>query len=163
MSRHLNTVATSTLHKKQAQHQLARRKLSRQDQVVATTFVLRSCRDKIRLSRQHLYWEDVTTRLGCRDNHCPEKTSRQDEAVTTTITQRRRRDKIRLSRQQMHFKLVAAIRQAIRQAMRQAIRQVATRTATRAATSTATRPTTGCDNICILGQFAKVQQEMPPN
>ena len=36
-----------------------------------------SCRDKIMLSRQHLYWEVVATRLCCRDNICAEKTSRQ--------------------------------------------------------------------------------------
>ena len=84
MSRHLNAVATSTLHKKQAQHQLARRNLSRQDHVVATTFVLRSCRDKIMLSRQHLYWEDVATRSSCRDNNYTERTSRQDQVVATT-------------------------------------------------------------------------------
>ena len=151
MSRHLNAVATSTLHKKQAEHQLARRKLSRQDHVVATTFVLRSCHDKIMFSRQHFYGEYIATRSSCRDNHCAEKTSRQDQAVATTITQRGRRDKIRLSRQQLHFKLVVATQKPT------------TRPATRPTTSCDKNCDKACDNICILGQFAKVQQEMPRN
>ena len=128
MSRHLNAVATSILHKKQAQHQLARRKLSRQDQAVATTFVLRRRRDKIRLLRQHLYWEDVVTRSSCRENNYTERTSRQNQIVaTTTALQTCRSDT-------------------------QACDKTCDKNCDKA-----------CDNICILGQFSKVQQEMPRN
>ena len=160
MSRHLNAVATSTLHKKQAQHQLARRKLSRQNQAVATTFVLRSCRDKIRLSRQHLYWEDVTTRSRCRDNNYTERTSRQksgcrDNNCTSNLSQKTHKPATKPSTKPV------------------------TRTATRLVTTTALQTCRSntqaydktcdkncekaCDNIYILGQFAKVQQEMPQN
>ena len=68
----------------------------------------RSRRDKIKLSRQQLHREDVTTRSGCRDNNCTSNLSQPHKAYDKNC------DK-------------------------------------------------ACDNICILGQFAKVQQEMPQN
>ena len=125
MSRHLDAVATSTLHLKQLRHQLKGRKLSRQQlyrevvattsgcrdncteklsrqhQDVAKTIVQRRGRDNTRLSQQQLYREVVTTTSRCRDNNCTEKRSRQHQDVATTIVQRRGRDNTRLSRQQM--------------------------------------------------------------
>ena len=114
MSRHLDAVATSTLHLKQLRHQLKGRKLSRQQlyrevvattsgcrdnncteklsrqhQDVATTIVQRRGRDSTRLSRQQLYREVVTTTSRCRDNNCTEKRSRQHQAVATTVARTR--------------------------------------------------------------------------
>ena len=138
-SRHLNAVATSTLHKKQAQHQLARRKLSRQDHVVATTFVLGRRRDNIKLLRQPLCREDVATRSSYRDNNYTERTSRQDQVVVTTTA-------LQICRSHT-----------------ETCDKPATRPTTRPATSCDKNCDKDCDNICILGQFAKVQQEMPQN
>ena len=85
MSRHLDAVATSTLHLKQWRHQLKRRKLS----------------------RQQLYREVVATTSGCRDNNYTEKLSRQHQDVATIIIQRSYRDNIRMSRQQLYREVVA--------------------------------------------------------
>ena len=93
MSRHLDAVATSTLHLGQLRHQLKRRKLSRQQ------FYRRRGRDNTWLSRHHLLREEVATTSGCRDNNCTDqnvaksiscrdvsfnkKRSRQEQAVAT--------------------------------------------------------------------------------
>ena len=105
MSRHLDAVATSTLHLKQLRHQLKRRKLSRQQfhrregrdntwlsrhpllrLEVATTLGCRDINSTEKLSRQH---QDVATTSGCRDNKCTEKRSRQHQAVATTAARTR--------------------------------------------------------------------------
>ena len=117
--------------------------MSRQDQVVATTFVLRSCRDKIRLSRQHLHWEDVATRSSCRENNYTERTSRQDQVVATTTCDKACDNNLRQSLQQQ-----PATKPATRPAttcdktdnktcdkLRQDLRQPATKPATRPAKS----------------------------
>ena len=95
MSRHLDAVATSTLHLKQLQHQLKRRKLSRQQ------FHRREGRDNTWLSRHPLLRLEVATTSGCRDINSTEKLLRQHQDVATTSVQRRGRDNTRLSRQQL--------------------------------------------------------------
>ena len=96
MSRHMDAVATSTLHLKQLRHQLKRRKLSRQQ------FHIIYGHDNTWLSRHPLLTLEVATTHGCRDINCTEKRSRQHQDVATTIIQRRGRDNIGLSRQQLY-------------------------------------------------------------
>ena len=105
MSRHMDAVATSTLHQEQSRPQLARRKLynSTEDKVATTP----GCRDNTWLSRHQLYREKVATTSGCRDNNCTEKRSRQHQDVAKTSVQRRGRDNTRMSRQQLYREEVA--------------------------------------------------------
>ena len=184
MSRHLDAVATSTLHLKQLRHHLKKR----------------SCRDNIRMSRQQLYREEVATTSGRHDNNCTEKRSRQHQDVATTVVQKSCRDNIRMSRQQLYKKEVETTpgcrdnsckdqnvatsiscrdvgfnekRSRQEQAVTTPPSLKTCRNNTEApATGIATRPATRTDvviralcrdNISLLGQFTKAQKEMHRN
>ena len=129
MSRHLNAVATSTLHLEELRHHLKRRKLSRKHLVVVTSFAKRRGRDNIRLSRQQLLIEEVATTLGCRDNSC------KDQNVTTSISCRDVSFTEKMSRQEQAVATPPSLKTCRNN----------TRPATRSATRSATRPVTRTD------------------
>ena len=172
MSRHLDAVATSTLHQEQSRPQLARRKLynstedkvattpgcrdinctekrSRQHQDVATTIVQRKGHDNIRMSRQQLYREQVATTPGCRDNSC------KDQNVATSISCR----DVSFNEKRLRQEQAVATPPSLK-TCRNNTEAPATRTAIR--TDVATRALCR-DNISLLGQFTKVQKEMHRN
>ena len=128
MSRHLDAVATSTLHIGQLRHQLKRRKLSRQQ------FYRRRGRDNTWLSRHHFLREEVTTTSGCRDNNCT------DQNVATSISCRDVSFNKKRSRQEQAVATPPSLKTC-----RNNTEAPATRTMTRPATRTATRPATRTD------------------
>ena len=167
MSRHLDAVATSTLHLKQLRHHLKRR----------------SCRDNIKMSQQQLYRDEVATTSGCRDNSCTEKLSRQHQDVATTIVEKEVattpgcRDNSckdqnvatsiscrdvgfneKRSRQEKAVATPPSLKTCRNNTEAPATR-IATRPATRTAKRTDVVMRALCrDNISLLGQFTKVQK-----
>ena len=172
MSRHLDAVATSTMHLKQSRHQLYREevattsgcrdnncteKRSRQHQDVATTIVQRRGRDNIRMLRQQLYREEVARTTGCRDNSC------KDQNVVTSISCRDVSINEKRSRQEQAVATPPSLKTCRNNTEASATR-ITTRSATRTATRTDVATRALCrDSISLLGQFTKVKKEMHRN